>query len=454
MSNNGVGIFRWDNNERAFVPLALLRANEQTNSVVIQNPLAKKIHSRGFTATVCLPSSNIPIRASELLPGGFANKLLQAADPTWDKSDDFTKLLRLGSRDIGCYRLIVNNSALDESLVVGQEKLDEVMGKVHIATTEAELNTLLSSDHFYSLTATKGSRPKIEYQDEEGERWVVKTNDTKNIDESNALAKMEFATALMQEDINGEITMDVHLHKCPDGRFVLMTKRYDLAEPILNGNGIAEHWKRYDTINAKTMGIIASLEKGAAPKALTDYSDIVAVLPSFITNDYELQQTKIKLMRRALFDLAINNTGTSANHYDFIEDDESSVRYHLAPALGVVPDSLKNPFGLTIGKKYSSQLGVQFNESMVSDFSKVFDVSPEEVRACMGKVANVVLHRDNYMNMADMKAGDKAFFESAFLPNEVLQSAVDNYEPQKPKASPIKEMFGDLAKQKHQLTME
>lgn len=435
-SRNRIAVYKWDNLSNDYLPFMILRDSQVDNKdPTISAPIsiafskvAQTYNQTGLRVIDIPHDSNIPAALTEVLPGSFANKLLQSVDPSWSKNSDFMKLVRLGSREVGTYRFIVNTGELDKSLLIGQDKLDDVMGKLHIALGKNELNNLLDKSNFYSLTSTKGAEPKIEYQDEAGDRWVVKTHNRDTPEVSNAYAKMELASMMMLDDIDVPSPVsDTHL--CPDGRVVFMSKHYNLAQPTVDPKtGFAEYKNKYNTLNAKTLNSIAGAQANGVSGRAYDYKDVMRVLKE--TADNFSQNDKAQLLKRAVFDVLINNTSTGPQKIELMEDDFGE--YHVAPCVGVIPDVLKNPFSLTIGDKYSSQLNVSLDDSFCHTLSETFEVPFDEVKAHVSKIADVVMRREDYMRFAGMSETEMSVFKSAFMPDEKLKVAAASHVEQDP----------------------
>lgn len=431
-SHNRITIYKWDNLGNQYLPFMILKDSQVNGqapsvstpvSVVFSKSAEETYNLMGLRAIDIPHNSNIPAALGEVLPGAFANKLLQSVDASWNKNSDFMKLVRLGSRDLGTYRFVVNSADLDKSLIIGQEKLDEVMGKLHIALNKNELNDLLDKSNFYSLTSTKGAKPKIEYQDADGDRWIVKAHSRDTAEISNAYAKMELASLMMLDDLNVE-TPHTDTHVCPDGRVVFMSKHYNMAQPTVDiFTGYAEHKNRYNTLNVKTLSTIASLQQTGHKSHVFDYNDVVNSIESTVNSFTE--GDRIQLLKRAVFDVAVNNTETGAHKIEFIEDDFGE--YKLAPCTGAIPDVAKNPFSLTIGEKYSSQLNVNLDDNFCQCLSETFGLPVSEVKIHVAAIADVVLRREDYMRFAGMNDNEISVFKGAFLADEKLQTAAANH---------------------------
>lgn len=416
--NAQLTIFKWSNLENRHLPIMTISPSKTDNNnlVTVKGKYADEFNLLGLECNSF--GSDLPPMLQDYLPGEFASKLIASQNNTWHRSSDFAKMVKLGNRDLGAFRVIVHErEPMDTSLIRDQVHLDEVINKVHLAVNKDQLNTLLDSRNFYSLTSTRGESPKIEYQDPEGERWVVKTGQVMDGKISSSHAKIEQAFLHMLEDMDVNVPYSA-AHTTPEGVEVLMTKRYDLAQPRVDAaTGIADHANKFATFSLSTLQKIDAEDTDGM--FIESYADAASMIRK---HSKEASADVITLLRRGLFDIAVNNTSTHTKNIELVENFNG---YQLAPTVGVVPDLCSNRFNMPITAKYTMQSAVSFDDVFVNDVANAFDLPAGIVKGEISKLASIMQNREQYMKFVGMTDDEIQKFEPAFVKDAVWEHVLE-----------------------------
>lgn len=418
--NAQVLVSKWSNLENAYLPIISISPsgdNIQANQLkVLKSKYASEFNLKGLECNDL--STDIPPVLADYLPGAFASKLIATQNPTWYRSTDFAKMVALGNRDVGCYRIVVHErEKMDTSLIRDQAHLDEVIGRVHVAVNTDQLNTLLDSKNFYSLTATRGETPKIEYQDEEGERWVVKTGNFDNGKIGQSMTKMEEALLSMLDDYGVKVP-ESKVHVTPEGIEVLMTKRFDLAQPIIDPEtGIANHANKMAVLTLATLQKVDAEDLDGI--TIESYADAARMIQKHSTQP---DADTVELLKRALFDVAVNNTSTHTRNISLVENFSG---YELAPTVGVLPSTNFSAMNMPITKEYPMQSSAKFDSKFIDDVAKAFDLPLSTVKREVCNLATFMLNRESYMKFIGMDEGEINQFKSAFISDSVWSNILD-----------------------------
>lgn len=407
-------ISKWSNFDNTYLPIIAISPSGdavQTNQLkVLKSKFAADFNLKGLDCNDLI--TDLPPVLSDYLPGTFASKLIATQNPGWYRSTDFAKMVALGNRDVGCYRIIVHErEPMDQSLIRDQAHLDEVIGRVHVAINTEQLNTLLDTKNFYSLTATRGESPKIEYQDEDGERWVVKTGQIQNGKLGQSLTKMEEAMLSMLDDLGVKVP-ESKIHVTPDGLEVLMTKRFDLAQPIINPQtGIADHANKMALLTLATLQKIDAEDLDSL--RIESYDDAARLIKK---HSSQPETDTIELLRRSLFDVAVNNVATHTRNISLMENYNG---YELAPTVGVIPSTNFGPLNMPITRDYPMQSSARFDSKFIDDIARAFDLPLSTVKSEVCNLATFMLQRESYMKFVGMSDDEVNKFKSAFVPDSV-----------------------------------
>jgi len=415
--NRFITVLKWDNASRAFIPVVQIQPLEQAfpNGPIRVEPV-RLGHSLNKTGLVkSTTNKRLPPRIADLLPGQFAEKLLEAADINWSGLSEFMKLYELGSRNMGAYQIVAIDRDSNQP-IVGTEKLEGLFQKLHVALSLNELEDIFTNDNFYSLTATTGSQPKIEYQDEVGNRYVAKTVKPSYGNLAAGHVKVEHALNLMQKAA-GISTAESKLHICKNGQAILLSQRFNLEEPIFQkGSNIADHNVKQDSISFKTMSAIAYSEGHQLNPAKGSYTDLIACIKLYSSDP---ENDKRELLKRALFNVVVNNTDNHDRNFELLENKDGT-GFRLSPNFDVTPDVGRAPFQIAISKMHTSQQMIYFNEQFFDVISKEFEVSKEEVKEYAARISAVVDNRLDFFKASGMTDEEINYFQPAFLSSDRL----------------------------------
>lgn len=421
LPNAVVTVQKWDNLEARYVSIMMISPSgtEIGKLSVATLARAKEFNLKGLEGHGI--TANIPPLLRDTMPGVFAEKMASTRFKNWYRSNDFGKIVALGNRDVGAYRIIVHErQPMDQSLIRDREHLNKTIDDLYIAVNKDELYTLLNRENFYSLTSTKGESPKIEYQDEVGERWVVRTGHLESGIINPANTKMEYALLNMLEDVGVQVPETAY-HVTPEEVEVYMTKRYDLAQPVIDQQtGIAEHANKFATVTLRTLQQVAN-DQGHGVY-IESYADAAKFLRQHSnTPDKDIKE----LLRRGLFDIAVNNTSTHSRNVELLENTEG---YVLAPTVGVIPDVCRNRLNMPLTTKYLTQASVTFDSAFYGHVAEQFGLTSGQVKHEVINMAAIILGREKYFDFAEMSREERARFDGCFIANEKLMSVLEDAE--------------------------
>lgn len=419
MSNNqrperSIGILKWDNTVGEYIPQTLLTSNSQTGQLKV-TPTGIRIANRGLGTNPGDRTSekSLPIGLKFMLGGIFANKVLKAKNPEWGKLSEFDKLWEIGSRKVGCYQVMVDRPiGHSNTPVVGRQELDELLGDVAIATSKGDLRRLLTDKNFYSLTATSGSTPKVEYQDEEGYRWIVKQG------AGDLTNKLEHALTSMQKAA-GIQSSETHYEKIAD-RGHLLCKRYDLNGPVFQqGNPVASHKIVLDQLTVKAL---FDIDRANGLIREERYADVIETIAPY----YEDRQVLAEdLYRRAVFAALTNDNDYSISSLSLLEN-RSGHGYSLAPARAVHLGMGRNIAQLPIVPQYQNSEWIDYSDHYVSAVSEEFGITKERVRSITHRVASVLDNIETHAQLAGLSGAETQLLREYVAPEEKIKMALRN----------------------------
>lgn len=372
-----LGIAKWDNEEQSYIPLAIV------------TPIFPELKKSTFTVqriptyTGKLPvglsavsNSNVPPLLSEFVPKGFANRVLSQTYEGWDNLSDYMKLKLIGDREMGSYK-IFDLSPSRGSSPIPESAAEALVEKVIVLESEQQLNKLLNSENFYSLTTMGGEKPKFEYENSDGQRFVVKVSDaiTKSLRNDEAKLQHLLTKAQIEAGINAahsELFVTSRLNTA------LLSRRYDFIKSATSDNVFK--FQKFGADSLSRMSVSYCYDFSESNKRSIDrLVDIINCL----CKENEETDSREELMRRHVFASMTNQTNFSFNSVELIETDAG--HFNLSPSTPTMPDRSGTNDMLLAVEGYENRHSMTFDNKHIDKIASAFQVSRDSVERAVAK---------------------------------------------------------------------
>lgn len=271
---------------------------------------------------------------SDALPGAWGLSVLMAEHPALKTMTDAERLAWFGSRTVGG---ISFRSGLDKSIeapVRGMTHLEKIRAE-SVAFHMKKMTKIAGARTKWGLVSHGGARPKVAYEDEDGNHWIAKFN--LQLDPYNN-ARVEHATMRMGARAGLQVP-DTKVVALPDGEEVLLVKRFDrLGE------------------NRKHQISLFSMmdESRVRGHDQADYMDIFKIIEKASVAPEEDKRFMYKQM---MYNVGVNNTDDHAKNFSMILLDEG---YRLSPAFDITPNIYDYPHTTSIFGKPRTDMNSTF----------------------------------------------------------------------------------------------
>lgn len=350
---------------------------------------------------------------------GFAKKLACTVDSEIGNCSDLVELVKRGSREINAISIVVDDRNVDSRLIRDRDTLNSFLENLHVALNKHELNGLLSESNRDSLLNTKGEQPKVIYQDEKGDSWIVKTDIHQLTSLDDVTAKTEFALLSAMAEAGMDVP-ESKMYKTDENRNVLMVKRYDVDSPYFTPDSAnAKYHNRYRTVSAQELLNQSDMSSGPVT-----YATLVNSIANTYAQPKQADEIKQRMMERALFDAMVNNTETTPSTLNFFVNDGGDNSIRIAPMTGLSSDQMGNAFLLPISEKYKSQTRIKLDDEFAKEVSKVFEIDIGRVKRTIAKISSSVLAMEVHMGNAGMDQKERFYAKDAIMPKETLRAGL------------------------------
>lgn len=297
---------------------------------------------------------------SDSLPGAWGMSVLTAEYPALKTMTDAEKLAWFGSRTVGG---ISYRSGLDKGVeqpVKGIQHLDRIRSE-SIDFHMRKLMKIAGARTKWGLVSHGGARPKVAYEDDEGNHWIAKFN--LQFDPYNS-ARVEHASLRMAEKA-GLTVPETKVLKMPDGEEVLLVKRYDR-----HGDVRRHQISMFSMMNEE-------LIKGHDQ---ADYRDMFRIVELASCRP---EEDKRLLFRHMLYNIGLNNTDDHAKNFSMILLDEG---YRLSPSYDITPNVYDYPHTTSVFGVSYPDLSVAF----IDVVARQVGIPHDEARQIRNQVSGLI----------------------------------------------------------------
>lgn len=310
----------------------------------------------------------------DYMPGPWGQNILEAEFPYLNQYRQVERLHWLGTRTVGCLSFHVDERD-SEQPIGGAQRLQEIrhrsvgvaMGRLpRVGDLECDAGEGPTPRWLLEgLAAFGGARPKCIYRDWRGKQWLAKFNLE---GAPYNCARVEHATAMLAK-LAG---IDVALTRCmraPGANDILFVKRFDRED---GRDGSTRH----------KVSVFSLLSHQEAPHhSGGDYRLIFDRVERLCTRpDHDRRE----LIRRMLFNVAVNNTDDHLKNFELLYDFRSG-GYELSPAFDITVDPYPNPrctkvFGMD-SPSLAEETVYTISESLHEPLGSVMEIREEVLRA-------------------------------------------------------------------------
>lgn len=325
----------------------------------------------------------------DTLPGPFAHAAILATDPDYARAPEALRLARLGSRPVGALRYVVDPLPNEPERPIQGARALETVRKAAVAFHLRASRTLLEPTTRWALTSNGGARPKAEYADESGQRWIAKfALPTDPYD----IARIEHATLALARDA-GLRAPQSRIETTPNGESLLLVARFDrtpagqplhkLSLAALTGRDNSERRKPVDADLADVVRIVRAVS--AAPE--TDVREL------------------------ATLGLLWARANITDNHLRNLEMLLTPAGWRLAPVFDLQPDPGRAPFATRIaGAATQAQTR---GEHFATQLARICALDRKAIAALDARVREALRAWPRHLRAARATPADQALALSA-----------------------------------------
>jgi serine/threonine-protein kinase HipA len=295
---------------------------------------------------------------TDYLPGPWGVQVLQAEFPQIKSMKAAEKLHWFGSRTIGALAFSVNQPT-DETPIQGIDLLEQIRRR-SLDFLASRIDAIgMGKTVIDGLSSHGGARPKCMFEDRNGGQWLTKFN--VNSDAYN-YARVEHASSHLAR-LCGIETVQTRCLELDPGSDVLFVRRYDRV-----GDSRPHRVSAFSLMNEN---LVRGQHEG-------DYKMIFDVLADIACDPISQRD---EMMRRMLFNIAINNTDDHLKNFELILDEKRNC-WKLSPAYDLTVDPYANPRITSVFGNKRSDL----SNDAILHIAKVLDMDPDRALALRDQV--------------------------------------------------------------------
>jgi serine/threonine-protein kinase HipA len=278
--------------------------------------------TKSFAVNVNINQNMLHRVFSDALPGAWGMAVLMAEHPSLKTMNDAERLAWFGSRTVGGIMFRSGLEKAAEVPVKGMDHLEKIRAE-SVAFHMKKLMKIAGARTKWGLVSHGGARPKVAYEDEEGNHWIAKFN--LQLDDYNNAA-VENATLRLAHKA-GLPVPDTKVIRTPTGEELVLIKRFDRH---------GEH--RSHQISLFSMMDEAKIRSHDQ----ADYMDFFKVID--LASADPVADKKI-MFAQMMFNIGVNNTDDHAKNFSMILKDEG---YRLSPCYDITPNTRDYPHTTSI----------------------------------------------------------------------------------------------------------
>ena len=335
----------------------------------------------------------------DYLPGPWGLRVLEAEFPELVQMHAVEKLHWFGSRTVGSFSFFVEKSD-DENPVNGIDRLEEIRRRSVLMFTNqiprfGDLGGLAGigkSDRWIldNLSSFGGARPKCLFEDREGGQWLAKFNDR---DDAYNYARVERALARLAQQC-GITAVETRAQAATPDNDILFVRRFDRSEH--------ERRHRVSAFSLMRAEIVKHHSEG-------DYAMLFELLQNVCCNP---EVEKAELVRRMLFNIAVNNTDDHLKNFELLLDRDTHC-YRMSPAFDVTVDPYPYPHMTSVFGLKRPDLTQTSMETICTGL-RAFGISEEDVMAERSTILKRVSSWKSMMEVCNVTAADVEKLKNAF----------------------------------------
>lgn len=296
----------------------------------------------------------------DYLPGPWGLQVLHTEFPQIKSMKAAEKLHWFGSRTVGALSFYVGNIA-EEFPVRGIELLEKIRRK-SLDLIASKIDSIgMGRTVVDGLSSHGGARPKCMFEDRQGGHWLTKFNNTSD---AYNYARVEHASSVLARACGIESVHTRCLELDPEVD-VLFVRRYDRIGE--------EKPHRVSAFSLMSETTVRGQHEG-------DYQMIFDVLDKFCCDP---AGQKDELLRRMMFNIAINNTDDHLKNFEFLLDEKRNC-WKLSPAYDLTVDPYPNP---RVTSVFGDKWATLSDETMLK-IARQLDMDPRKVLTMRDQVVN------------------------------------------------------------------
>lgn len=349
----------------------------------------------------------------DYLPGPWGLSVLEGEFPELAKMRAVEKMHWFGNRTVGSLSFHVEHPK-DEKPINGIDRLEEIRRRsVAMFTGKLPRFGDLSEAPGHGnaprwvldgLSAFGGARPKCLFEDREGGQWLAKFNaDT----DSYNFARMERAVAKMAAGC-GINAVETRAHAMTEDNDVLFVRRFD--------RHAKERWHKVSAFSLMRADIVKHHSQG-------DYAMLFELLEQVCC---DAQTEKAELMRRMLFNIAVNNVDDHLKNFELLLDHDAHC-YRLSPSFDVTVDPYPYPRMTSVFGMKQPDLGPASMQSICEGLQR-FGIGQDNVMQARANILMKVSQWKVMMAACGVSAHDIIRLQAAFKGAEQQARALPNYQ--------------------------
>lgn len=348
----------------------------------------------------------------DYLPGPWGLHVLESEYPELASMRAVEKMHWFGNRTVGSLSFHVERPH-DEIPLNGIDRLEEIrrrsvamftgklprFGDLNQAPAHGKTQRWVLD----GLSAFGGARPKCLFEDREGGQWLAKFNvDT----DSYNFARVERAVAHLASQC-GIDAVETRAHAVSGENDILFVRRFD--------RDANERWHKVSAFSLMRADIVKHHSQG-------DYAMLFELLDQVCCDS---EKEKAELMRRMLFNIAVNNVDDHLKNFELLLDHDAHC-YRLSPSFDVTVDPYPYPRMTSVFGMKRPDLSP---ESMIAicEGLQAFGIDPAEV---MQARSTILVHVANWkvmMAACKVPTEDIARLQAAFKSAEQQARALPHY---------------------------
>lgn len=348
----------------------------------------------------------------DYLPGPWGLSVLESEYPELAKMRAVEKMHWFGNRTVGSLSFHVER-AKDENPINGIDRLEEIRRRsVALFTGKLPRFGDLSEAPGHGnaqrwvldgLSAFGGARPKCLFEDREGGQWLAKFNiDT---DPYN-FARVERAVARMAAGC-GINAVETRAHAVSGDNDILFVRRFDRQAK--------QRWHKVSAFSLMRADIVKHHSQG-------DYAMLFELLEQVCC---DAQAEKAELMRRMLFNIAVNNVDDHLKNFELLLDRDAHC-YRLSPSFDVTVDPYPYPRMTSVFGMKRPDLSPD-SMKLICDGLQSFGIASEDVMKAREMILANVSRWKVMMAACNVPIEDIARLQAAFKGSEQQARALPHH---------------------------